>query len=81
MPVPGQVRRLHGSHWRAGASELAEYLVAQAEVSQLAGALDQAEASLRKALQIYENRRITPLTGQTRALLASLTGQRSARTP
>jgi predicted ATPase/DNA-binding SARP family transcriptional activator len=65
----------------SGASELAEYLVAQAEVLQLAGALDQAEASLRKALQIYENRRITPLTGQTRALLASLTQQRSARTP
>lgn len=34
----------------SGAPELAEFLVAQAEVCQLAGALDQAEASLRKAL-------------------------------
>jgi tetratricopeptide (TPR) repeat protein len=65
----------------SGAPELAEFLVAQAEVSQLAGALDQAEASLRKALQLYENRRMTALAGQTRALLASLTGQRSALRP
>ena len=62
-------------------SELAELLVAQAEVLRLAGALDQAEASLRRALQLYENRRITPLAGQTRALLASLAGQRSALKP
>ena len=63
------------------APELAEFLVAQAEVSRLAGALDQAEASLRKALQLSENRRMAPLAGQTRALLASLTGQRSALKP
>ena len=65
----------------SSAPELAEFLVAQAEVLQLAGALDQAEASLRKALQLYENRRMTALAGQTRTLLASLTGQRSALRP
>ena len=64
-----------------GALELVEFLVAQAEVSQLAGALDQAEASLRRALQICENRRIVPLAEQTRALLANLTEQRSALKP
>jgi tetratricopeptide (TPR) repeat protein len=62
----------------SGAPELAEFLVAQAEVLRLAGALHQAEASLRKALQLYESRRMTALAGQTRALLASLTEQRSA---
>ena len=62
----------------SGAPELAEFLVAQAEVLRLAGALNQAEASLRKALQLYENRRMTALAGQTRTLLASLTEQRSA---
>lgn len=65
----------------SGAWELAEFLVAQAEVLQLAGALDQAETSLRRALRIYENRRITPLADQTRALLARLAEQRSARKP
>jgi tetratricopeptide (TPR) repeat protein len=65
----------------SSAPELAEFLVAQAEVLQLAGALDQAQASLRKALQLYENRRMTALAGQTRALLARLTGQRSALNP
>ena len=65
----------------SSAPELAEFLVAQAEVLQLAGALDQAEASLRQALQLYENRRMTALAGQTRALLAGLTEQRSALKP
>ena len=59
----------------SGSPELADFLVAQAEVLRLAGAPDQAEASLRQALQFYENRRMTPLAGQTRAALASLTGQ------
>ena len=59
-------------------AEWAEFLVAQAEVHRLAGALDQAEASLRRALQFYEDRRIVPLAAQARTLLASLTTQRHA---
>ena len=59
---------------RSDAPDRAEVLVAKAEVSQLAGALDQAEASLRQALQFYESRRMVLLAEQTRALLASLTG-------
>jgi predicted ATPase/DNA-binding SARP family transcriptional activator len=54
------------------APERAEFLVAQAEVARLAGAVDQAEAGLRRALQFYEDRRMVPLAGRTRALLASL---------
>ena len=61
------------------APERAEFLVAQAEVSRLAGALGQAEASLRRALQFYEDRRMVPLAERTRALLASLTRQRAPR--
>ena len=53
--------------------------MAQAEVSRLAGALDEAEASLRRALQFYEDRRMVPLAERTRALLASLAGN-TART-
>jgi predicted ATPase/DNA-binding SARP family transcriptional activator len=59
------------------APERAEFLVAQAEVSWLAGQLDQAEAGLRQALQFYENRRLVPLAERTRAMLTSLTGQRT----
>ena len=59
----------------------AEFLVAQAEVHRLAGALDQAEATLRQALQFYEDRRIVPLAAQARALLASLAMQRHPPTP
>jgi len=62
-----------------GAPELAEFLVAQAEVSQLAGALDKAEASLRRALQFYQDRRIVPLAERTRAALASLADQHAPR--
>jgi tetratricopeptide (TPR) repeat protein len=65
----------------SGSPELADFRVAQAEVLRLAGARDQAEASLRRALQFYENRRMTALAGQTRAALASLTGQGSALMP
>ena len=61
------------------APERAEFLVAQAEVSRLAGALDQAEGSLRRALQFCENRRMVPLAEQARALLASLAAQTRTR--
>jgi tetratricopeptide (TPR) repeat protein len=60
----------------ADAPERAEFLVAKAEVSQLAGALDEAEDSLRRALQFYDDRRAVPLAERTRALLASLAAQR-----
>jgi tetratricopeptide (TPR) repeat protein len=63
------------------APERAEFLVAKAEVARLAGALDQAEDSLRQALQFYENRRMVPLTGRTRAILAGLPGQRAGLKP
>jgi tetratricopeptide (TPR) repeat protein len=66
---------------RSGAPERAEFLVAQAEVSQLAGALDQAEHSLRTALQFYESRRMVLLAGRIRALLASLPGDRVTMKP
>jgi tetratricopeptide (TPR) repeat protein len=50
----------------------AHVLLASAEVSRLAGAPGEAEASLRQALRIYEDRRAVPLAGRTRAALASL---------
>jgi hypothetical protein len=51
----------------------AETLMAKAEVNRLAGAPGLAEASLREALRIYEDRRAVPLAEQARAALASLT--------
>jgi predicted ATPase len=54
---------------RAGA------LQARAEVERLAGAPDQAAASLRAALDIYEQQRATTLADQTRTALASLAAQ------
>ena len=57
----------------------AEFLVAKAEVSRLAGAPDQAEASLRRALQFYDDRRMVSLAEQARALLASLAVQSRTR--
>jgi len=54
------------------APELAMMLVASAEVSRLAGAREEAEASLRKALLIYQDRGAIPLADRTRAALASL---------
>jgi tetratricopeptide (TPR) repeat protein len=57
----------------------AEFLVAKAEVSRLAGAPGEAEASLRRALQCYEDRRMVLLAGQARALLASLAAQTQTR--
>jgi tetratricopeptide (TPR) repeat protein len=62
-----------------GAPERAEFLVAQAEVWQLAGAPGKAEASLRRALQFYQHRRIVPLAERARAALASLADQRAPR--
>jgi tetratricopeptide (TPR) repeat protein len=61
------------------APERAEFLVAKAEVSRLAGALGEAEDSLRRALQFYDDRRWVPLAEQARALLASLAAQRHTR--
>jgi ATP/maltotriose-dependent transcriptional regulator MalT len=52
----------------------AQVLVAKAEVNRLAGARDQAAASLRAALRIYQDRHAAPLADQARASLASLTG-------
>jgi predicted ATPase/DNA-binding SARP family transcriptional activator len=50
----------------------AEVLKAKAEVDRLAGAPDQAAASLRAALRIYEDRRATQLGAQIRAALATI---------
>ena len=59
----------------SGAPQRAEFLLAQAEVARLAGALGQAEACLRRALQFYQDRRMVALAERTCALLASLTRQ------
>ena len=50
----------------------ASLLVAKAEVNQLAGDRDQAEASLHAALRIYEDRHAVPLARQVKAALAGL---------
>jgi tetratricopeptide (TPR) repeat protein len=63
------------------APERAEFLVAKAEAARLAGALDQARDSLRQALQFYQDRRMAPLAERTRAMLASLPGQRATLKP
>jgi tetratricopeptide (TPR) repeat protein len=57
----------------------ADLLETKAEVDRLAGAPDQAAASLRAALRIYEDRGATALAGRTRAALASLAGPPSAK--
>ena len=57
----------------------AQTLMAKAEVNRLAGARDQAEASLRAALRIYEDRHAAALAGQATAALASLTGHPGAK--
>jgi tetratricopeptide (TPR) repeat protein len=57
----------------------AHTLLAKAEVNRLAGARDQAEASLRAALRIYEDLHVIPLAEQAKAALASLTGQPGAK--
>jgi predicted ATPase/DNA-binding SARP family transcriptional activator len=56
----------------------AELLVAKAEVSRLAGALDEAAGSLRAALRIYQDRRAEPLAEQAKAALATLATQAGA---
>ena len=53
----------------------ANALKARAEVERLAGAPGQAAASLRAALNIYEQQRAIALAGQTRTALASLAAQ------
>jgi len=55
--------------------ERAEFLVVQAEVARLARAVGQAEASLRRALQFYQDRRMVVLAERAGALLAGLTRQ------
>ena len=57
----------------------AETLLARAEVDRLAGAPEQAEASLGAALRISQDRHATLLSDRTAAALASLTGHTSAR--
>ena len=58
---------------------LGEMLTAKAEVLRLAGAPGDAETSLRRALQLFEDRRMTPRAEQARALLASLADQHPPR--
>ena len=53
----------------------AEILMARAEVDRLTGAPGQAEASLRGALRISQDRHATALADQAAAALASLTGR------
>jgi tetratricopeptide (TPR) repeat protein len=52
-----------------------DVLEARAEVERLAGAPSRAAASLRAALDIYEQLRATALAGQVRAALTSLAAQ------
>jgi tetratricopeptide (TPR) repeat protein len=59
--------------------ERAEFLLAKAEVSRLHGALDEAEACARRALQFYEDRQMVPLAARARALIDSLAAH--CRTP
>ena len=55
--------------------EQADVLEAKAEVERLAGAPDQAAASLRAALRIYEDQRATFLAERARTALVGLTTQ------
>jgi tetratricopeptide (TPR) repeat protein len=57
----------------------AEMLMDRAEVNRLAGEPEQAEASLRAALRIYQDRHATLLAERAEAALASLTGHPSAK--
>jgi hypothetical protein len=57
----------------------AEVLLARAEVDRLAGAPEQAAASLRAALRIYQDRHAIPLADQVATALADLTGHPSAK--
>ncbi len=51
-------------------------LEAQAEVSRLAGAPEEAAGRLRQALRMYEERRASALADRSRAALASLSASR-----
>ena len=55
---------------------LSEVLIAKAEVLRLAKTPGDAEISLRRALQLFEDRRMMPRAEQAHALLAALTVQR-----
>jgi class 3 adenylate cyclase/tetratricopeptide (TPR) repeat protein len=57
----------------------AETLIAKAEVERLAGARDQAAASLHEALRLCRDRRAEGFARQAEAVLASLTGHPSAK--
>jgi len=57
----------------------AEILMARAEVDRLTGAPGQAEASLRAALRISQDRHATALADQAAAALASLTGHATVK--
>ena len=57
----------------------AQMLMAKAEVDRLAGAPEQAKASLRAALRIYQSRHATALADQAKAALASLTDHPRAK--
>jgi hypothetical protein len=54
-------------------------LVARAEVDRLAGTPGRAEASLRAALRIYQDRHAAPLAEQAAAALADLADHPSAK--
>jgi predicted ATPase/DNA-binding SARP family transcriptional activator len=56
----------------AYAAEVGEVLLARAEVQRIAGAPDVAARTLRKALELYEERRASALADQVRAALADL---------
>jgi tetratricopeptide (TPR) repeat protein len=59
----------------------AEMLMARAEVDRLAGAHDQAAASLHAAIRISQNRRAAALTDRANAALTSLTRPAGNLTP
>jgi ATP/maltotriose-dependent transcriptional regulator MalT len=52
---------------------LAQTFMDKAEVNRLAGAYDQAAASMHAALRIYEDKHVAPLAEQAKAALANLT--------
>ena len=58
---------------------LAQTLMDKAEVNKLAGARDQAEASLRAALRIYQDRHVGPLAEQAEVALTNLTDRPGSR--
>ena len=60
---------LGSSYWKAG---WADVFMAKGEVERLAGSRNNAEHSLRAALQIYEDMRAPALAAKARASLASL---------